>query len=539
MNTVTVYDALKAAAADSPDLDFFVVPPSASRTYAPDGVSLTFAEGLAQVDARRSDYAAAGYGHGQRVAILLENRPDFIIHWLALNALGVSVVPVNPYYQVDEITYLLNHSDCVLAVGLPERVHDLKAPAAHIDRELPVVATGDPLPTAPPLRISDTPEGQSECALMYTSGTTGTPKGCMLSNDYYLGIGGWYVNQGGLCPVEHGRERLLTPLPLFHMNAMACSFVAMIMARGALIQLDRFHPSTWWADVRETGATIIHYLGVMPAILLNLAEDPVERDNQVKFGFGANVDPAQHIPFEQRFGFPLIEGWAMTETGAGATIPANRPPHEPGQRCIGWPWECDARVVDDDDNEVPADTPGQLVVRKSEDTPRRLFFSGYYKDEEATESAWRGGWFHTGDVVMRAKSGRFYFVDRDQNIIRRSGENIAALEVDTVLVRHPHVAEVAVIAAPDPVRDEEVMACVVPTENVKRDVATARNLVQWCLDRLAYYKAPGWILFLDKLPVTATNKIKKADLKDLGGDPANNPEAIDLRAMKKAPGRVV
>jgi len=539
MNIVTVYDALKTAETDSPDLDFFVVPPSASKSYAPNGVSLTFAERLAEVDARRSDDAADGYGHGQRVAILVGNRPDFIIHWLALNALGVSVVPVNPYYQIEEMTYLLDHSDCVLAVGLPERVVDLKAPAARIDRKLPVIATGDPLPTAPPLRISDIPDRQTECALMYTSGTTGRPKGCMLSNDYYLGIGEWYVNQGGLCPVERGRERLLTPLPLFHMNAMACSFVAMILARGASIQLDRFHPSTWWADVRETGATIIHYLGVMPAILLNLAEDPVERDNQVKFGFGANVDPSQHIPFEQRFGFQLIEGWAMTETGAGATIPANRPPPETGRRCIGWPSECDARVVDDDDNEVPADTPGQLVVRKSADTPRRLFFSGYYKDEAATERAWRGGWFHTGDVVMQAANGRLYFVDRDKNIIRRSGENIAALEVDTVLLRHPYVAEVAVIAVPDPIRDEEVMACIVPTKNVMQDVATARNLVQWCLDRLAYYKAPGWILFLDSLPITATNKIKKADLKDLGGDPVNNPEAIDLRVMKKAPRRVI
>ncbi len=535
MTDPTVCGLFSAAAAEAPDRPFLVVPPSASGGYAPGGVTLTYAEGLARIEDRRAAYAAAGYGYGQRVAILLENRPDFIVHWLALNALGVSVVPVNPYYRSAELTYLLDHSDCVLAVGVSERVADLEAAAAATGRRIPAVRADDPPPQAPPPPRGDAPTGASECALMYTSGTTGRPKGCMLSNDYYAGVGRWYVEQGGLAAVEHGRERLLTPLPLFHMNAMAGSFVAMLLARGTLIQLDRFHPSTWWQDLRDTGATIFHYLGVMPAILLNLPENPAERDNRVKFGFGANVDPAQHIPFEERFGFPLIEGWAMTETGAGATIVANRPPHDPGKRCIGRPDGCEARIVDDDDNDVPDGTPGGLIVRKSADDPRRLFFSGYYKDEETTERDWRGGWFHTGDVAMRAPDGRFYFVDRDKNIIRRSGENIAALEVDTELVKHPAVAQVAVIAAPDPVRGEEVMACVVPAAGAARDEATARSLVEWCLARLAYYKAPGWVLFLDELPVTATNKIRKADLKDLGGDPAKNPAAFDLRSMKKVP----
>ncbi len=539
MTGETVYGIFRAAAAAAPAREFLVIPPSASRPYAPDGVALSYAEGLARIDEKRAAYAAAGYGPGQRVAILLENRPDFLTHWLALNALGVSVVPVNPYYRSAELTYLLDHSDCILAVAVPERVGDLETAAVAVDRPLPVIGADDPLPEAPAPPQRDPPGPASECALMYTSGTTGRPKGCMLSNDYYAGVGRWYVDQSGLAAVEHGQERLLTPLPLFHMNAMACSFVAMLIARGTLIQLDRFHPSTWWSDVRDTGATIFHYLGVMPAILLNLPEDPAERDNRVRFGFGANVDPAQHIPFEARFGFPLIEGWAMTETGAGATIAANRPPHEPGKRCIGRPAGCEARIVDDEDSDVPDGTPGSLIVRKSADDPRRLFFSGYYKDEATTERDWRGGWFHTGDVAMRAPDGRFYFVDRDKNIIRRSGENIAALEIDTVLVKHPAVAQVAVIAAPDPVRGEEVMACVVPAAGPARDRArdkeTARSLVEWCLARLAYYKAPGWVLFLDELPVTATNKIKKADLKDLGGDPAQNPAAIDLRSMKKAP----
>ncbi|MEQ8699233.1 MAG: AMP-binding protein, partial [Bauldia litoralis] len=251
------------------------------------------------------------------------------------------------------------------------------------------------------------------------------------------------------------------------------------------------------------------------------------------FAFGANVDPAQHKAFEDRFGLPLIEGWAMTETGGGATIAANQPPHEPGTRCIGWPLNCEARVVDDNDVDLPDGTPGSLIVRHSADAPRKGFFSGYYKDEAATEEAWKGGWFHTGDVVCRQGDGRYYFVDRDKNIIRRSGENIAALEVDSVLIRHPAVAQVAVIAVPDATRDEEVMACVVPRPDAARDEETARDIVRWSLDRLAYFKAPGWVLFMDELPVTATNKVKKTSIAQMGGDPRERPGAFDLRGMKK------
>ncbi len=530
----TVFDLFAAAAAEAPDRDYLVVPPSAAKDYAPGGVTLTYAQGLARIEALRGAYAAAGYGHGHRVALLLENRPDFFDHWLALNALGASVVPVNPHYRSEELEYLLDHSDSVLAVALPDRIADLEAAAAVLDRPLPVIAPDAPPPAAATdAPRSGPPDAATECALMYTSGTTGKPKGCMLSNEYYAMLGGWYAEQDGLCPVTPGGERLLTPLPLFHMNAMACSFVGMVLSRNTTIQLDRFHPSTWWSDVAETGATIVHYLGVMPAILLSLDPVPAETAHAVRFGFGANVDPAQHQAFEERFGFPLIEGWAMTETGAGATIAANHPPHEPGTRCIGRARTCEARIVDDEGNDLPDGTPGSLLVRHTEDEPRKGFFSGYYKDAAATDEAWAGGWFHTGDVVCRQPDGRFYFVDRDKNIIRRSGENIAALEVDSVLVKHPAVGQVAVIAVPDPTRDEEVMACVVPRPGAARDEETARDLVRWCLDRLAYYKAPGWVLFLDALPVTATNKVKKTSIAEMGGDPRERPGAFDLRGMKK------
>jgi crotonobetaine/carnitine-CoA ligase len=150
------------------------------------------------------------------------------------------------------------------------------------------------------------------------------------------------------------------------------------------------------------------------------------------------------------------------------------------------------------------------------------------KNPEATEEAWRGGWFHTGDVVKQAPDGMLYFVDRKKNIIRRSGENIAAAEVEACLQAHPAVAQVAVVAAPDEVREEEVMACVVPMAGTVGDRALAEELQAWCLERLAYFKAPGWVLFIDRLPTTGTQKVQKTQIFPKGDDPRRRPEAIDL-----------
>src|SRR4029077_3316667 len=168
------------------------------------------------------------------------------------------------------------------------------------------------------------PGNADECALLYTSGTTGKPKGCRLSHFYFLNIGRRYLAEGGLCALREGEERLITPLPLFHMNALACSTMAMILSVGCIVQLDRFHPKTWWREVAGSAATIVHYLGVMPAVLLQLQSGPYERGHRVRFGYGANANPKDHAAFEERFCFPLIEAWAMTETGGGGVNAGRR-----------------------------------------------------------------------------------------------------------------------------------------------------------------------------------------------------------------------
>jgi acyl-CoA synthetase (AMP-forming)/AMP-acid ligase II len=376
----------------------------------------------------------------------------------------------------------------------------------------------------------------TECGLLYTSGTTGRPKGCVLTNEYYLLAGEWYNRIGGMCAVQPGTERLITPLPMVHMNAMACSTMAMILAGGCIVPLDRFHPGTWWRSVRESRATIIHYLGVMPSMLMGAEPSRADREHHLRFGFGAGVDKRLHAPFESRFGFPLLEAWAMTETGMGAAIIANRAPRQVGTACFGRPEpDVEARVVDDHGNDVAADMPGELLVRAAGSDPRRGFFREYLKDPEATAEAWAGGWFHTGDVVIRDAAGYFYFVDRKKNVIRRSGENIAAAEVESVLRQHPLVRQVAVAATPDPVRGDEVLACVIAAQPFSPEsaAAAAADITAFCLQQLAYYKAPGYVAFVDSLPLTATQKLQRGELKALARGLPGTPRCIDTRHLKK------
>jgi len=277
----------------------------------------------------------------------------------------------------------------------------------------------------------------------------------------------------------------------------------------------------------------VHYLGVVVPMLLAQPPSPLERGHAVRFAIGAGVDPQRHAEFEQRFGFPLIEIWGMTEM-VRATFD-NQAARQVGTRVFGRAMlGLDIRIVDDQDHDVPDGAPGEMLIRHSTATPRKDFFSGYLDDPIATEMAWRGGWFHTGDIVIRAPDGRLSFVDRRKNIIRRSGENIAAAEVEAVLQAHPWVEQAAVLAVPDDLREEEVLACVLLRNAGRADPAAAiEALFAHCQRELAYYKAPGWVWITDHIPTTSTQKIQKHQIFEPGSDPRTLPGMVDLRARKK------
>jgi acyl-CoA synthetase (AMP-forming)/AMP-acid ligase II len=540
LNAPTVAQAFAATAQRWPEAPFLSVLPGTAEAYGVAAGERRYGEFAERVATLRAAYAAAGYGHGHRVGLLLENRPTFFEHWFALNGLGASVVPLNAELRSAELEYLLAHSEVLLVVALQSHHAVLLQAAAVAGCRLQVMADGAPIPTAlraAPL-LAEAVGELTEAALLYTSGTTGRPKGCILPNRYFLHAGRWYASIGGLCTLHEGSERMLTPLPLTHMNAMAYSAMAMVMTGGCLIVLDRFHPHTWWADVHAAHATVVHYLGVMPAMLMKAAPSAQERAHRVRFGFGAGVDKSLQAAFEARCGFPLLEAWAMTETGAGAVVIANRAPRDVGSHCFGAEEpEVHVRLVNDSGMEATVDEPGELWVRHAGEDARYGFFAGYLKDEAATVEAWAGGWFHTGDIVRRDAKGELHFIDRRKNVIRRSGENISAVEVESVLNQHPAVRVCAVAAVPDAVRGDEVLACVVLHEPapVERRAELAYSIVRHALERLAYFKAPGFVAFVEGLPLTASQKIARGELKALALQLPNQAHCVNTCAMKKRP----
>lgn len=527
----TPYQLFQAAAEDRPEQVFLLFPEAAKLDYAVGGLAISYGEMARQVAAQRERYRAAGFGAGHVVALSLDNRPEFFVHFFALNSLGVAMLPLNPDLRADELSYQFSIAEPDAALVLERYTSVVREAGMAAER---IFGPDAIVPRATTHATRYEAADADPCALLFTSGTTGKPKCCVLSNFYFAELARWYVEDG--CPdMQPGKEVILTPLPMFHMNALGCSALGAVLLRSTLVPLDRFSASRWWASVAEARATIVHYLGVMPAILLKLAPSQFDRGHNVRVAFGAGVDPMHQPAFEERFAIPLVEAWAMTETGGGATTSTAGGERHIAQRCIGYPHPAmEFRIVTDDGVDSVAGEPGELLVRANDQNHRRGFFTEYLKDAKSTEEAWAGGWFHTGDVVRCGQDGAFFFVDRKKNIVRRSGENIAVVEVEGVLQNLSQVVAVAVAPVPDDIRGEEVMAMIVLSGVTPQDDlnALAQQIAQSSSAQLAYHKVPGYIAFVNNLPVTATQKLQRAEIKMLARKLLGSPLTVDLRDMK-------
>jgi crotonobetaine/carnitine-CoA ligase len=492
---------------EAPDLDSAVTraadrwPTRVAWRFDP-GQTLTFAE----VEQRSAGFAAglatAGVAAGDRVGLLVGNRAEFPLAWLGLARLGAAVVALNPRYGPVDMTHLLRSAGCRAVLTTADRMADLIALAADVPGLQIVldVATVE----AAPNRGTGPVDATAIANVQFTSGTTGRPKGCLLSHRYWTTLAASLV--AGF-PRLDDRDVMLTAQPFHYVDPM-WNVVAGLLAGAELVVLDGFHPSTFWEQVRRHRVTYFYCLAAMPTLLLATPPASTDTDHRVRLVQCSAVPPARHAEIEQRWGVPWFEAFGMTETGADLRVTDADHDELVGTGCVGGPAaHREVGILDPSGEPVVPGVVGELALRG----PGMM--DGYDGDREATDAAFRGGWFHTGDLAHTDAAGRVYLAGRLKDMIRRAGENIAAREVEDVLALHPAVTLVAAVAVADELRGEEVKAVVVADPQV----ADPRELAEFCAARLAPFKVPRYWEYRDTLPLTASNRVAKPALRTAQG----------------------
>lgn len=456
--------------------------------------------------------AAAGIAAGDRVALICSNRAEFIEIFLGCGWLGAVLVPINTASRGAQLRHILGNSAARLLVieaellstldhvgldTLPvEAIWLVDAPvAAAPAMARPLPALGEAIPPAA-LRPDDL------LAILYTSGTTGPSKGVCCPHAQYFW---WGHHTAHLLGVVEG-DVLCTTLPLFHTNALNTLFQALIAGATAIFE-PRFSASGFWDGLVRLGATVTYLLGAMVPMLLSRPPGAAEKGHRTRIALAPGVPGHFLAEFKERSGIHLLEGYGSTETNfVIGTLAGEQRAGTMGRVRPGF----QARVVDVDDREVPDGTPGELILRSDEPL---AFASGYFAMPERTAEAWREGWFHTGDRVLRDADGYFKFVDRLKDAIRRRGENISSYEVEQVLLAHPEVATAAVFPVRSELAEDEVMAAIVRQPG---SALAAPELVQFCAPRMPYFAVPRYVEFVDSLPATENGKIQKYKLRERG-----------------------
>ena len=480
--------------------------------------SITFEEAPRLAARFAGTLAASGTRRSDRVALMCSNRAEFIECYCGCAWLGAIVVPINIASRGPQLQHILANSGARLLIIETELLNALD----HVDLGALALeriwCIGDPVRTSfdrvtvstVPHRAQAVEPGGTDPALLlailYTSGTTGPSKGvCCPQAQYFW----WGLNGVRNLEIREG-DVLCTSLPLFHSNALG-TFYKAVLSGSTIVAEPRFSASRFWRSLVQHHATAAYVLGAMVPILLSQEPSAEERSHRVRCGLGPGVPANLHIAFEQRCGIRLIDGYGSTETNfvIGSTTAEQRP-GSMGKICPGYR----ARVLDRNGDDVHPGDPGELVLRS--DDPLS-FASGYFDMPDETAAAFRGGWFHTGDRVVRHADGSFHFLDRLKDAIRRRGENISSYEVEQVLLSNPAVASAAVFAVPSELAEDEVMAAIVRRPG---SALTESALYEFCQPRLARFALPRFIEFVDALPMTENGKVQKFRLRDRGVKPS-------------------
>lgn len=467
-------------------------------------------------------YAALGVRHGHRLALLLPNSPAFVMGYYAAAYLGAISVPANPLFKPPELAYIWNDAQVALVLTaaplLPNVLEASKevgsiqhivciSPKQEVPSELVESVRGllfleDLLGSSPLPSHQEPPVHEEECAVvLYTSGTTGHPKGAMLSHRNLTRNIEQVLARLRFTP----EDRLLTVLPMFHAFAgTVCMNLPIYVGAGSVL-LESFAPAKVLETVARYRVTVLPAVPAMFYALLQLPPDPSLDLSSLRFlvSGGAPLPVAMLQALEARFGVPVIEGDGPTECSPVTTANPEEGPRKPGS--VGPPIPgVEIAIVDEEDHPLPVGEVGEIVVRGDN------VMLGYLNQPEATREAMRNGWYHTGDMGRFDEDGYLYIVDRKKDMVITAGFNVYPREVEEVLISHPGVADVAVIGLPDAARGEAVVAVVVPKEGVE---VHERDLIRYCRERLADYKVPRKVLFRESLPRGSTGKVLKRLLK--------------------------
>ncbi|MFF4693868.1 AMP-binding protein [Streptomyces sp. NPDC001307] len=480
---------------------------------APEREFLRFGErswSFADIDAWTSRLAHRlieldGVQPGDRVAIMLPNVVHWPVVWLAALKAGAVAVPINSSYRRGDLAFVLRDSGARVVFTDSERaglIADVMAAEDGLTglRVVDVADDGsDPFPqTAPAVPV----DAGTLANLQYTSGTTGFPKACMLTHDYWVRLG-W------ICAAATGlgtEDVLLTAQPFSYMDPQWNTAVALTIG-APLVVLPRFSASTFMADVRRHRATFFYVLGSMPTLLFKQPPTPEDRDNCVRQVLCSGIPVSLHAQLEERWGAPWREIYGMTESGVDLFSPFNDA-DAVGSGSLGQPVPTkQVRVVGPDGIEVPAGEPGELVISG------KPMMSGYWNRLEDTARVLSNGWLHTGDVVVRRPEQGIQLVGRIKDMVRRGGENVASVEVEAALERDDLVVAAAVVAEPDETLGEEVKAFIQLAAGVPADRATAEEIVERAGKELARFKVPRYVEFVADFPRTPSERISKPALK--------------------------
>ncbi len=485
--------------------------------------TLTYGEVDARANRIAQNLMALGVKKGDFVCQFMPNSPEFVCNYFGMSKLGAIMVPINTSYKGALLEYTLNDAGCAVLIchhsfmhlvkDVEARVPKLKvilvadAPAGFVETAARGFARASVAPYEPdayPARAPDVAVSFKDVnCIMYTSGTTGPSKGILITDAHALSHAIQFIRCCKMTP----RDVIYTPLPLFHALAVFMGVVAAMLHGTTVVIKERFSARAFWDDVRRYGATIGHCIFSIPFILKKAEPSPRDRDHSLRCMYNAVFDRE----FEERFGVRLLEAYALTE-GSFITYVDYDAPGIVGSCGPASPdWEI--RLVDEDDCEVPVGEVGEFIVRPK--LPYYVFL-GYLNKPQATADAFRNLWFHTGDLGIVDRHGNYYFKGRRKDVIRRRGENIAAIDIENILIAHPLIMEAT--ALPHPSADGEEDVRVVAVLKPGADLP-ARELIAYCERQMPDFMVPRYVEYRPVLPRTPTDKVEKYKLLQEGLPP--------------------